>query len=165
MEFKEIINYPNYEISNDGSIRNKINHKMLSLINKNGYLCINLSKEGKVKQHYVHRLVALNWIDNPHNKRVIDHINNIKTNNNVSNLRWCDQMQNCFNRKLNLNSSTGIKGVCFDKRTNKYRSYIKNTYLGSFKTIEQAQQNRKRVAYLVMGDYVNSIESLFIRDV
>lgn len=164
-EFKEIINYPNYEISNQGSIRNKINHKMLSLINKNGYLCINLCKEGHVKQHYVHRLVALNFLENPNNKRVVDHINNIKTNNNISNLRWCDQMQNCFNRKLNLNSSSGIKGVCFDKRTNKFRSYIKNTYLGSFKTKEQAQRHRMRMAHLVFQEFTNSIESLFIRDV
>jgi hypothetical protein len=119
MEFKEIINYPNYEISNDGTIRNKINRKMLSLINKNGYLCINLCQNGKVKQHYVHRLVAINFLDNPNNKRVVDHINNNKTNNNITNLRWCDQMQNCFNRKLNLNSSSGIKGVCLDKKTNK----------------------------------------------
>jgi hypothetical protein len=165
MEFKEIINYPNYEISNDGTIRNKINRKMLSLINKNGYLCINLCQNGKVKQHYVHRLVAINFLDNPNNKRVVDHINNNKTNNNITNLRWCDQMQNCFNRKLNLNSSSGIKGVSLDKKTNKYRSYIKNTYLGLFKTKEQAQQYRIKMAHLVFGEYASSSESLLIRDV
>ena len=56
-----------------------------------------LCKDGKTKSHYVARLVADAFVDNPENYPEVDHIDTDVTNNNASNLRWVD-------RKLNMNN-------------------------------------------------------------
>jgi hypothetical protein len=67
----------------------------------------------------------------------IDHINGIKDDNRIDNLRSVTSQQNQHNR-------TTAKGYHFDKRVNKYQSYIslnrKNIYLGLFKTEQEARQ-------------------------
>jgi len=60
----------------------------------NGYLVVNLSKDNKVKWIGVHRLVAMAFIPNPNNYPQINHIDECKTNNVVTNLSWCTQSQN-----------------------------------------------------------------------
>ena len=54
---------------------------------KDGYFCVNLCKNSKQKMYKIHRLVALNFIANPENKETVDHIDGVKTNNNIANLR------------------------------------------------------------------------------
>lgn len=61
---------------------------------KNGYLQVNLSKDNKVKWVGVHRLVAMAFIPNPNNHPQVNHIDECKTNNVVTNLEWCTQSQN-----------------------------------------------------------------------
>ena len=72
--------------------------------NGHGYLAVKLWKNGKCKQHYIHRLVAETFIPNPNNYPEINHIDGDKRNNAVSNLEWC-------NRKMNVQHSydTGLK--------------------------------------------------------
>ena len=62
-----------------------------------GYRFVALYKNGKGKQFYVHQLVARAFIPNPENKDCVDHIDNIKDNNNVSNLRWVTHKENMNN--------------------------------------------------------------------
>lgn len=63
----------------------------------NGYLEYILSYEGERKYISVHRLVAETFIPNPEGKPCIDHINTIKTDNRVENLRWCTHQENMLN--------------------------------------------------------------------
>lgn len=58
----------------------------------NGYFVIKL----KGKHHYIHRLVAKNFIPNPLTLPQVNHIDLVKSNNRVSNLEWCD---NSYNNK------------------------------------------------------------------
>jgi hypothetical protein len=60
----------------------------------NGYPWVALSKDGKIKRYRVHRLVAQTHISNPHNAPCVNHIDGIKTNNNVGNLEWCTKIEN-----------------------------------------------------------------------
>lgn len=60
----------------------------------NGYLSVSLRKDGKQKRFYVHRLVAEAFIENPMNLREVNHIDENKSNNNVSNLEWCSHSYN-----------------------------------------------------------------------
>jgi hypothetical protein len=60
-----------------------------------GYLYVGLCKEGAVKKHKVHRLVALAWLGEPSDARLqINHIDGVKTNNALENLEWVTASQN-----------------------------------------------------------------------
>lgn len=63
-------------------------------MNNKGYLKVILCKDGKTKQLLVHRLVANAFIPNPLNLPFINHKDEDKTNNAVSNLEWCSQQYN-----------------------------------------------------------------------
>lgn len=95
--FKDIENYEGlYQISNFGRVYSLISKKFMSPVsNGNGYLSVNLSKNGKLKHCYIHRLVASTFIPNPSNLPQINHISEIKTENFVSNLEWCTPKYNC----------------------------------------------------------------------
>ena len=92
-----------YEVSNLGGIKRLENDKnrkekiLKPYKNKLGYLCINLYRDNKVKQMYVHRLVAIAFIPNPENKPCIDHINTIRNDNRIENLRWVTYKENMNN--------------------------------------------------------------------
>lgn len=61
---------------------------------KKGYLRIYLRKDGEKYTFQVHRLVAIVFIPNTENKPCIDHINGVKYDNRVVNLRWCTNLEN-----------------------------------------------------------------------
>lgn len=65
--------------------------------NNFGYFNVCLSVNGNIKRIPVHRLVALNFIENPLKKPCVDHINTIRTDNRVSNLRWVTYSENNLN--------------------------------------------------------------------
>ena len=60
----------------------------------NGYLFVNLSKDGLAKEYFVHRLVALAFIPNQDNKGDVNHKDGNKRNNIVDNLEWCTRKEN-----------------------------------------------------------------------
>lgn len=99
-----------YEVSNKGNVRSLDRHLMWGnqyclfkgkpmkpFPNSMGYLRVRLCKNSKVKNYYVHRLVAEAFIPNPNDLPFIDHINTIRDDNRVENLRWCSQKENCNN--------------------------------------------------------------------
>lgn len=68
-------------------------HYLKPKINRYGYYVVNLCKDGKVKTHTVHRLVAKAFISNPLRKTTVNHINEIKTDNRVENLEWATMLE------------------------------------------------------------------------
>ena len=97
MNFERIDGWDNYVIHPVGTIlrihKNKTtelkHHKM-----KKGYMRVGLCKNGKKKKFLVHRLLALHFIPNPENKSCVDHINGIKDDNRLENLRWLTNKEN-----------------------------------------------------------------------
>lgn len=79
-------------------VSQEVEEKILKPIkSSNGYLKVGLYKYSKCYQRNVHRLVAEAFIDNPLHLDIIDHIDTDKTNNAVSNLRWCTSKDNVNN--------------------------------------------------------------------
>ena len=83
-----------YQVSNLGRVKSlNYNHTgieriLMSRKNRGGYLYVNLHKDGQRKTITVHRLVATAFISNPRNLETINHKDEVKTNNTVSNLEW-----------------------------------------------------------------------------
>ena len=121
-------NYPDYYIFTDGSVySNKRNRFLKGCNDGNGYLQIGLSNKDGEGKFLTHRLVALTFIPNPENKPQVDHIDRDKTNNNISNLRWCDRYINSQNRGVSKNNKSGIKNIYYCKRDDiwKYKRTIR----------------------------------------
>ena len=76
---------------------------------KNGYLQVCLCKNSKHNKFLVHRLAATAFIPNPENKPCIDHINTIKNDNRVENLKWVTHKENMENPISKRNSPVYCK--------------------------------------------------------
>jgi hypothetical protein len=118
--------------------------KILKLTsNKLGYYYVNLYNNIKVKNVKVHILVALTFLNHKTDgttKIVIDHINNISSDNRVENLQIITQRENCLKDKKNKTSK--YQGVCWDKKNKKWRTSIRfkgnKINIGLFITEEEA---------------------------
>lgn len=119
----------NYQVSNYGKVKSKARTKsngkgvvtiserhLIPRDNGFGYLSVMLYKDGKAKQHKVHRLVLLAFVGD--NDLQCDHINGNRQDNRLVNLRYCTPRQNkVYSIDKNKTSSRYI-GVT--KRKNKW---------------------------------------------
>lgn len=84
-----------YEVSDLGNVRSLNYHNwgivknLTPVPDKDGYLRVCLSMNGRQYNRMVHRMVAMVFLDNPDNLPQINHINEDKTDNRVCNLEWC----------------------------------------------------------------------------
>ena len=98
-EWKDVVGYENlYKVSNFGNVmsfKRKKPHLLKPGKHNNGYMFVILSNHNKyIKSITIHRLVAQAFIPNPYNLPQVNHIDENKLNNRVSNLEWCDQLYN-----------------------------------------------------------------------
>ena len=97
---KDINNYEGiYQVTENGDVWSVRRNRFLKPYkNQLGYLRVLLSKKGKGKKYFVHRLVAEAFIPNPNNYPIINHKDENPINNNVDNLEWCTiRYNNCYN--------------------------------------------------------------------
>lgn len=97
-EWKTIDEFPNYEVSSFGNIRNKETPDKIHSLNKSGprrsYYSAIFSINNKKVRRNIHRLVAKAFIPNPNNLPEINHKDENGLNNRVDNLEWCDSSYN-----------------------------------------------------------------------
>lgn len=150
--------FERYTVYPDGRIYSNITNKFLKpSISSGGYLQIRCGK----KHVYVHKLVAEKYIPNPNNLPQINHKNEIKSDNRIENLEWCDEKYNtrystakkvyCYNRKGELikvyDTSTdtridgfndkGVRNVCAG------RKYTHHGYTFSYKELTKEEARSK----------------------
>ena len=88
-KWKTIDKFKNYEVSTNGEVRNIKTGKVLKpWMCRKGYLYVSLSNGLGKTNCSVHSLVAEAFIPNPENKPTVDHINRVKSDNVIANLRW-----------------------------------------------------------------------------
>ena len=92
-EWITLNSYDQYEANEDGQIRNKITHKILSQysLDKDGNPTVKLSKDGKKKKLCVHRLIGELFVPNPNNFPFIKRKDNNKLNVHADNLYWTNK--------------------------------------------------------------------------
>lgn len=91
--------YPNfekyYEVSSNGLVKSiRLNKIMKTYLNNKGYVCIDLNDSAKKYKKLLHRVVAETFIVNSNSLPEVNHKDEVKTNNNVSNLEWCTRSYN-----------------------------------------------------------------------
>ena len=121
--WKEIAGYEGlYEVSDLGRVKSlKFGKEKILKPQKinNGYLKVNLHKDGKAKTSKVHRLVAEAFIQNPNNLETVNHKDEVKKNNVASNLEWMSRADNnnygTHNKRVSEALSKQVQ--MFDKST------------------------------------------------
>ena len=165
--WKNIAGYEGrYQVSNLGQIRSVsrwvnapqerrlfVEGRILSLQrSKVGYVYVSLLGENqKQKRWLVHRLVALTFIPNPCNYPTVNHIDENKSNNRVSNLEWCSYSYNISYGKGNENRK--------ESKKKKIEMYNRETgeYIKTFNSIDEASEitgvNRTTISEVAANRY------------
>lgn len=147
--WKDIKGYEGrYKVSNLGNVKSLLGKKeriLKSLNHTEGYYKVILYKENIAKNKCIHRLVAEAFIDNPQNKKDINHKDGNKHNNNVSNLEWCTRKENVIHAwKL------GLAKVTIRQKEN-YKRMVK---------IRTKKMSIQVCQYDLMGNYIKTWESM-----
>ena len=95
-KWADVVGYEGlYLVSESGEIKGVKSNKILKTYpTYNGYPRVKLYKNARGKTLMVHRIVAETFLPNPNKKPQVNHINGIKTDNNVLNLEWATQTEN-----------------------------------------------------------------------
>ena len=155
--WKPVVGYEGlYEVSNWGRVKSIKFGKEIILKQKikGGYYYVNLSKNGilkpmkdnngylkvrlcngeKSKTFNLHRLIAETFIPNLNNYKEVNHKNEIKTDNRVENLEWCD-------RKYNQNYGTRTE-KCSKKLSKPVLQYtLEGEFVKEWKSIAECGRN------------------------
>lgn len=149
--WKKIGEFRDFLISSNGKCFSLKTKKMLKPQKyPNGYLFYAFKINGKQYTRLIHRLIAKAFIPNPQNKPQIDHINTIKTDNRIENLRWVNQSEN------NLNSITRAKRLQTLKNSDKIKHNLRKA------TEAAAIKNKKQVYQYTLDGKLISIYSSII---
>ena len=161
----DIKNSSNYEVSDQGEVRNKTTKQVLKpYVMPNGYCQVSIKFDGdtKFKKVYVHRLVAEEFLDNSENKREVNHKNGNKEDNGVNNLEWVTSSENqkhrhtigitkTSNRRVGMFTKDGELVQEFDSIVQAFKTLGKPSRVN----IDNAIQGKQKTAYGYIWKYLD----------
>ena len=158
-EWKPIQGYEGlYEVSTWGRVKSHKWQKERILVprqNSNGYYYVTLCKDGKIKTYQIHRLVTKEFIPNPSNLPEVNHKDEHKENNCVSNLEWCSRKyNNSYGTRLERISKRVVQ---LDKKGNlvdEYESIAETSRLTGISSINICYCCKHKKGYKSRGGFV-----------
>jgi hypothetical protein len=154
-QWKDIEDFPNYEVSSWGNVRNKKRGNILKpkIHKSDKYITheVILYNEDypKGKHMRIHRLVAFAFIPLVDGKEDVDHIDGNSLNNRVENLRWSDKSENALNpnNKVRKDNKLGERNI--SKHRDGFALWFQRNgvqiYGGVYKTLEEAIKKRDEI--------------------
>ena len=162
-EYHQIKDYPKYEINKNGSVRRVYKNGNIIYLKphpniKSKYLTVSLHNQTKT----LHRLLAVQFIPNPDNKPMVDHINVNRQDNRLENLRWstCEENRHntlrknkgcIFTRKDKFKKLDGTTKIYISYRFAWYPEHNKKKSK-TFKTKLEAEEFRNTIYDAQTGD-------------
>lgn len=132
--WKKIRDYDDYFVSNLGKVKSLKNSQEKILkpsLSNSKYLQVVLCKNGKTKNHFIHKLVANEFLENKNNYKEINHIDENKLNNCADNLEWCTRTYN-----MNYGNIKKRQSECKKIKVAKYT--INGELIKIYKSIKEA---------------------------
>lgn len=132
-------------VDDNGRQYNKVlgGNQMKQSIHSKGYKIVSLTKEGKTKTVFVHRIVAEAFISNPNNLPMVNHKDEDKTNNFTENLEWCTAKYNRSYGKAIEKHAKKLKGR---KHTEEHKQKISEGVKRSYG--ERREEAYKKISEL-----------------
>lgn len=120
---KDVVGYEGmYAVTSCGKIYSYKSGKFLKAVIRNGYFCVGLLKNGKLKIMSIHRMVAEAYIANDQGKPQVGHIDENPLNNCINNLCWCTAKENNSMPLRRERISQAVKG----KKKSHYKRHREN---------------------------------------
>lgn len=152
-EAKELLNYVDGILlwKKDVANRKTKDKRAGTFRQSTGYRYIRINNE----LHKEHRIIFL--LHYGYMPEYVDHIDGNKLNNKIENLRPCSKAQNAWNMKKTVRNTTGVKGVTWNKRKQKYCVRLgcdnQKVFVGYYKTIEEATTAVKQARINLHGEF------------
>jgi hypothetical protein len=145
-EWRLVVLFERYEVSNLGNVR-RGGRTLKPCNDTDGYRQVNLYKDSKRHCCKVYRLVMNAFNPNTEDKPQVDHINRIRDDDRLENLRWVTARENVRNSK---NFTEEMNGISWSKKNSTYVVRLTmngrhEKYFGSRKTLEEAKTLRDSV--------------------
>lgn len=134
---------------------NKVSKHYWSVNSNTGYVSATINGKSILLSRYI--------MESVNESILIDHKNHILTDNRKENLRRASKSENCRNSKMQVNNTSGFPGVSWNKKSEKWVSYIYvnnvRKYLGTFDDKNEAIRERIKAEHRYFGDfsYLNSV--------
>lgn len=160
------------EVNDNGRMYSKpiAGKQMKQSLHTKGYKTVSLTKDGKTKTVFVHRIVAEAFIDNPSNLPFVNHKDEDKTNNFLENLEWCTPSYNRTYGKAIENHAKKIRGCVSEKRIAVIQRSLDGIFKAEFSSVTEAAQamngassaisavckGKRKMAYGYMWEYAGA---------
>ena len=140
-----------YQVSNLGRVKRVTTGRILKgYKNTKGYLLVGLYKHNIRCNKLIHRLLAQAFIQNPDNKPEVNHIDEDKTNNMVSNIEWSTRKENCNHgtRNERVSKSNSIPIIVINLKTGESQDFY-----GTNECARQLGLDQSHITKVLKGRY------------